>query len=133
MHTSRLEVRFHELDPYGHVNHALYLSYFETARIEALVSIGCGLERLQADGFHLIVVEANIRYVRPSTFGNLLTVESQIVETRLASARWHQRITRDGELIATLDTRGAFTNRAGRPERIPEHYLALLGPLLAEA
>ncbi len=133
MHTSRLEVRFHELDPYGHVNHALYLSYFETARIDALVSIGCGLERLEADGFHLIVVEAHIRYVKPSTYGNVLTVASQIVETGLASARWHQRLTREDDLIATLDTRGAFTNREGRPERIPAHYLEMLGPLLAQA
>ncbi len=36
MHSTELKVRFSELDPYGHVNHAVYLNYLEIGRIEAL-------------------------------------------------------------------------------------------------
>ena len=31
-----IEVRTSELDSFGHVNHAVYLNYFEHARFEAL-------------------------------------------------------------------------------------------------
>lgn len=130
MHTMQLPVRFHELDTYGHVNHAVYLTYFEVARIEALASIDCGLDRLQADGFHLIVIDVRLRYLRPATFGHVLTVETEVTEIRRASARWRQRIVREGELVASLELRGAFTDRDGRPHRIPQPYVDALGPLL---
>ncbi|HVM14095.1 MAG TPA: thioesterase family protein [Egibacteraceae bacterium] len=131
MHTTDLKVRFNELDTYGHVNHAIYLTYFEMARIEALASIGCGLDRLQADGFHLIVVDVHIRYVKPATLGHVLTVETKVTQLGTASARWRQVITRSGDLIASLELRGAFTNRDGRPHRIPIEYVEALDPLLA--
>lgn len=131
MHTTQVNVRFNELDTYGHVNHAIYLTYFEMARIEALATVGVGLDRLQADGYHLIVVEVRLRYARPATFGHILMVETAITQVGTASARWRQRITRDGQLIASLELRGAFTNRDGRPHRIPKEYIDALGPLLA--
>lgn len=131
MHTTDVKVRFNELDTYGHVNHAIYLTYFETARIEALASIGCGLDRLQSDGFHLVVVDVHVRYARPATLGHVLTVETEVTEMGTASSRWRQRINRDGDLIASLELRGAFTNRDGRPHRIPDEYLEALGPLVA--
>ena len=34
-HVTAIKVRFTELDPYGHVNHAQYISYFEHGRTEA--------------------------------------------------------------------------------------------------
>ena len=34
-HRSRLRVRFSELDPYAHVNHTVYLVYFEAGRLIA--------------------------------------------------------------------------------------------------
>lgn len=132
MHTMDIKVRFNELDPYGHVNHTIYLAYFETARIEALASVDCGLDRLQSDGFHLIVIDVRIRYFRPATFGHVLTVETEVTEVRTASARWRQRITRDGDPIASLELRGAFTDQDGRPHRIPDHYIDALDPLLAQ-
>lgn len=131
MHTTHLTVRFHELDAYGHVNHATYLNYFEAARIEALEAIGCGLDRLQAAGFHLIVTEVHVRYLGSATLGQVLTVETEVTDVGSASARWRQQITHDGRPIASLELRGAFTDREGRPCRIPDEYLQALAPLRA--
>lgn len=131
MHTTQVKVRFHELDPYGHVNHAIYLTYFETGRIEALGSVGYGLDQLQADGFHLIVVDVRLRYAKPAVLGDVLSVESEITEIGRATARWRQRITRDGVVVASLQLRGTFTDRQGRPQRIPDRYVDALDPLLA--
>ncbi len=35
-HRATIKVRFYELDPYGHVNHSVYIQYFEAARAEWL-------------------------------------------------------------------------------------------------
>ncbi len=64
-----LRVRFHELDPNGHVNHGVYLNWFETARIEAMDELGFGLEDLRSRGIHLVVTEANVRFRRPAVAG----------------------------------------------------------------
>ncbi|HYJ25139.1 MAG TPA: acyl-CoA thioesterase, partial [Acidimicrobiia bacterium] len=44
VHVSSVKVRFYELDPYDHVNHTNYFSYFETARIDYLTEMGWGLD-----------------------------------------------------------------------------------------
>ena len=39
-HRYPIKVRFYELDPYNHLNHASYVQYFEVGRVELLESIG---------------------------------------------------------------------------------------------
>lgn len=36
MHEKEIEIRWRDLDPYGHVNHAVFLTYLEEARDEWL-------------------------------------------------------------------------------------------------
>lgn len=36
MHSKEIEIRWRDLDPYGHVNHAVYLTYLEEVRDEWL-------------------------------------------------------------------------------------------------
>lgn len=125
-HTTELTVRFYELDAYGHVNHAVYLNYFETARITLLAEIGFGLDRLKAEGFHLVVVEATARFHEPASMGERLTIASEVTDVRRASSSWHQEMTRDGARIATLDLRAAVTALDGRPTRAPEELAVAL-------
>jgi acyl-CoA thioester hydrolase len=49
----RLEIRYGDLDPYGHVNNAVYLAYFEQVRLaywRALADLA-GIEKLEAPVF----------------------------------------------------------------------------------
>ena len=124
-----IDVRFNELDPYGHVNHGVYLTYFEVARIELLDSIGFGLTRLQELGFHLVVVEVNTRFRAPAVAGDRLTVVSEVADMRRASSRWHQRLLRDDEVIATNEVRAAITDLGGRPVAPPPQLTAALETL----
>jgi acyl-CoA thioester hydrolase len=123
---TELKVRFHELDPNGHVNHGVYLGYLETARIELLEALGFTPMSLADRGVHLVIVEVGIRFRRPAIAGDVLTIETGIRELRRASSWWHQRITRDGEVIAEADVRSTATDRAGRPTRPPADLLAAL-------
>ncbi len=120
VHSTQLRVRFYELDPYDHVNHTSYFAYFETARIEALDEIGWGLQRLKEMGIHLVVVEINARFEVPAGAGDVLTVETEVLETRRASSVWRQRMLRGHETIAVVTVRAAAVDRSGRPCRVPD-------------
>jgi acyl-CoA thioester hydrolase len=124
--TTELKVRFHELDPNGHVNHSVYLGYLETARIELLESLGFTPMSLAGRGVHLVIVEVEIRFRRPAVAGDVLTIETGIRELKRASSWWHQRINCDGELIAEADVRSTATDHAGRPTRPPADLMAAL-------
>ncbi len=130
MSPTRLRVRFYELDPYGHVNHGVYLNYFEVARIDVLDEIGYGLGALRELGYHLLVVESHLRFHRPALAGDELTVHTRIGELRRASATWEQHLRRGDALIAENTIRSAITDLAGRPTRPPAGLAAALRRLV---
>jgi len=74
MHQTTIHVRWGEMDPYGHVNHAAYLSYLEHARIGALEGIGWSLEKLRKNGYQVIVARADVRFRRPAAAGDTLAI-----------------------------------------------------------
>lgn len=59
----KIQVRGYELDSYGHVNNAVYVSYTEQARWEILKSAGL-LDSFLEKELLLVVTETNIRYMR---------------------------------------------------------------------
>ena len=128
-HTTSIDVRFYELDPYNHLNHTVYLAYCEVARVEALESVGLGLDSLDERDHRILVAEVTGRFLAPAVGGDRVEVTTEVVEVGRATHRWHQRIEREGEVLFTLDVRAAMTNSAGRPVRVPDFVReALEGP-----
>ena len=115
-----LDVRFYELDPYGHVNHATYLQYFEAARVAWLDTIGQGLDRLLAKEIQLLVIAVAVRFVAPAVLHDTLTIETGMIRSRRVRAQWAQRAMRGDELIACQRVNFAVANKAGKPVRIPD-------------
>jgi acyl-CoA thioester hydrolase len=131
-HQVAVKVRFYELDPYNHVNHSAYIQYFEVARIELLEEVGFGLATLQELGRHIVVTGLTTRFLRPARAGDELTVETEVGEIRRATSRWHQRILRGDEVLATQVVDAAMTDVGGRPARFLPELAAALGPHLAD-
>ena len=121
-HVTHVKVRFYELDPYNHVNHSVYFSYFEAARIEALASVGYDLTRLKLEGFHLVVTEVRAGFHKAAIYGDTLEITSRVVEIKRVSSRWEQTATTNGEVVATLEMTGATTDADGRPHRAPTGF-----------
>jgi thioesterase-3 len=119
MHRTEIHVRWSELDPYHHVNHAAYLTYLEHARISALEAIGWGMDVLDEAGFQVVVVGIEMKFRRPATAGDTLVVETRVEEIRAASSRWSQRILRAGDVVLEASIRAAATDHGGRPVRAP--------------
>ncbi len=67
---TRLEVRYSDLDPYGHVNNAIYLEYFEGIRLaywRALADLAgfTNLESGDIPGARYVIVETTVRFKAP--------------------------------------------------------------------
>jgi acyl-CoA thioester hydrolase len=122
VHTTSLKVRFYELDPYDHVNHTNYFSYFETARIEYLAEMGWGLDVLKERGWQLVVVELRARFLAAARYGQELTIHTWVEEVGRVKSLWRQTMLRDDEEVAWLEVTAAFTDLAGRPTRLPEAF-----------
>jgi acyl-CoA thioester hydrolase len=67
---TRIAIRYKDLDPYGHVNNAVYLEFFEEIRIaywRALADL-VGIEELEAGdvpGARYVIAETTVRYKAP--------------------------------------------------------------------
>lgn len=130
-HVTDLKVRFSELDPYAHVNHAAYVTYFEVARTEALVDCGRALEDVAAKGIQFVVTEIEVKFKKPAVQGDVLEIDTWINEIGRASTRWSQRIRRGDEVLVTEELRVAIANDKGRPTRPPAWLFdGLVGPIM---
>jgi acyl-CoA thioester hydrolase len=78
----RLPVQFRDIDVAGHVNHATYFQYMETARVEFLRSMG------QIDIFHprMILASAHCEYYRPIIKERRITVT--VFVGRIGNRSW---------------------------------------------
>mgnify|MGYP001822510053 FL=1 len=137
-HRTTIHVRFAELDPYAHVNHAVYVTYFEVARTEALAEVGLGLDHLARQGFQFVVTDLSVRYRRAAGAGDTLTIETGVVKVSRASSVWRQRITRpvaegEPELLVEAELKIGVTDRRGRPAKPPAWIFEALAPLVNEA
>ena len=141
VHRHPVKVRFYELDPYGHLNHSVYVQLFETGRIELLDEVGLGLHDLEEQGYRFVVSQIATRFLASAVGGDRLEVETEVLELRRASSRWGQRILRvptEGagaddsgpELLASQEVVAAVTGTNGRPTRFPEFMAERLAPFV---
>jgi acyl-CoA thioester hydrolase len=120
VHTTSVKVRFYELDPYDHVNHTNYFSYFETARIEYLSELGLGLDYLKREGFQFVVVELNARFQAAARYGQELVIHTWMEDIGRVKSTWRQVMHRESEVVASVVVISALTDLDGRPRRIPQ-------------
>jgi YbgC/YbaW family acyl-CoA thioester hydrolase len=130
-HQTAIRVRFGELDPYNHVNHAVYVQYFEAARVELLAEAGIFLGRMRSDVGSIVVSEIQTRFLASAEELDNLIVETEVVEMRRVTSLWRQRILRGDQVIATQDVRAAMVDPSGKPIRFPEEMVASLRPYMA--
>jgi acyl-CoA thioester hydrolase len=125
IHETKLRVRYAEIDAQGHVNNAVYLSYFEVGRVEWLRTAGLSYRELEERGYGIVVVKVLAHYRRAAFFDDELTLRTELADLSRASMRFEYEVSRDGELLVTGHTRHACVDLAtGKPIRVPEEVLA---------
>ncbi len=107
----------------GFAYHGNYLAWLEMARVELLDALGVPYRELEAAGYFLPVVEANVRYRKPARFDDRLIVRAQIKEPARLRIRLDYSIHRGEEVISTAFTQHAFIDREDTLIRPPERFL----------
>lgn len=126
--TCTLSVRHYECDPLGHVNHAMYVHYFEVGRLAAMADAGLPFSAVLKQGYTVIAVDIYVQYKAPAFSDDVLAIESYITDFHGAMMTWRQAIRRqaDSTVLALAEVQGAFTRADGRPTRIPPAMRTLL-------
>ncbi|MCZ6462111.1 MAG: thioesterase family protein [Actinobacteria bacterium] len=127
-HRLDIDVRFYELDPYNHVNHAVYIQYFETARIAVLADAGYTLQGMMEDGVLILVTQIDTKFIKPAAGGDHLVVETEVLGYTRVMTKWRQRLLRGDEVLVDQKLSAAVTNLEGRPLRFPRAMIEALRP-----
>jgi acyl-CoA thioester hydrolase len=118
--STEVKVRFAETDAQGIAHHAVYLVWFEVARIEYLARFRGGYRELQSEGIEALTLDANVSFLTPARFDDRLVIRARCGDIRGARFRFDYRVERDGELIAEGATGHACADaRTLRPTRVP--------------
>ena len=98
----RLEVRFRDCDPMGHVNNAVYLTYLEQARFAHWRAVwGFNFEGLPENAPGVILARAEIDYRRPARYGDMLEVQISLERIGTTSFAYSYRIVdQNDEIVA---------------------------------
>lgn len=101
--SSDIEIRFRDLDSLGHVNNAVYLTYFEITRFHYWKAL-FGDDAFNQFGF--VVVRAECNYRSPAHMGETLSVRARVSELKQSSFIFGYEVveTSTGRLVADGST-----------------------------
>ena len=117
--STHIEVRFRDLDALGHVNNAVYLTYFEIARLHYWKKL-FGSEAFTRHGF--VVVRAECNYRSPAHAGEVLQVFAKVSELKRSSFIFEYEIieAQTGRIVADGSTvQACFDLEVKRAKPIP--------------
>ena len=127
---TEVTVRFAETDAQGVAHNAVYLVWFEVARIAYLARYANGYRSIREQGYEALTIESHVRYLKPVRFDDTLAIHARCGDIRGARFRYEYAVTCDGALVADGWTRHAVVDATTlRPARFP----AWLAEAVAEA
>ncbi len=124
--TVEYRVAYADTDKMGVVYNGNYLTLFERARNELMRACGYTYKDCEADGFMLPVVHAEVDYIRPALYDDLLELTTWVQLQKGVRLELACEIRRKGEsaLLAKGFTRHAFVSIPGfRPCPPPQRFL----------
>ncbi len=124
-----ITVRSPEIDSFGHVNHAVFLHYFEHARFEALEAAGFAWPLLQENDWQIYVVRIEVDYLAQARRGETLRVRTWAESFRRTTMILAQDMLRgDGAeeptVIARARVHAVWIGPDRKPMRVPEFVRA---------
>jgi acyl-CoA thioester hydrolase len=81
-YTTRIRVRYSEIDKMDVAHNAAYLHWFEIGRTELLRQLGYPYRRLEEAGYMLPVAEAVCRYMVPARYDDELEITTEVRELK---------------------------------------------------
>ena len=121
-HRTRVDVRFRDIDAFGHVNNAVVSSYVELARIRYLVDV---LQVEPIGVMPLILAHISIDFRSPILFSDIVEVGSRVdwlgttsigMSHELTAAAGGRELARSSSVLVTYDY------QQSRPMPVPDDW-----------
>ena len=98
--TTDIQVRFRDIDAYGHVNNAVYVTYLEQARVEYLRSVlGVAIGDLD-----IVLASLSVDYREPLTDAESVEVAIDVPELGHSSVPMEYEIRTDDGVVAVAES-----------------------------
>jgi acyl-CoA thioester hydrolase len=126
-HKYVVTVRFHEVDMLGVCNNAVYINFFETARLEYIKAAGLMPEKgIFSDGKIFFMVRNEINYRSHAYYDDVLDVYSKISYIKNSSFGYDHLIVKQktGEII--VDGKGVVVfvdPKTRKSTTLPENFI----------
>lgn len=126
---SSIPIRFSDIDVMGHVNNAVYLTYFEQARI-AFFSELIG-EKWDWNKLGILLAKNEVEYLQPVLLNDQLTAETKIekIGTKSIVIAYELFVERDGKRLLTTTGKSVlvcFDYLKSETIPVPEEWKAAL-------
>ncbi len=127
LHTTRMPIRWGDMDAYGHVNNTVYFRYAEQARIEWLEGCGYGVGPEHEDA--PVIINASCTFLVPLTYPGTVEVRTFVGHIGRSSFTSHFEMRVEGD--DTLYAEGAskivwMMPATGKSVPLPETLRRLL-------
>jgi len=121
-------IRFADMDRQGHVNNAVYPTYFETGRVPHIYHPEHGL---QVDGCTTVLARIEIDFLKELRWPGTVEIGTAIAEIGKSSYVFAQAIFNEGACAARARSTMVLIDRASRKARpLPEDLVARLKRIL---
>ncbi len=121
----RVRIYYEDVDIGGIVYHTKYINFCERARSEIFFSKG----RLPVyDGYHFVVKNLQADYLKPAFFGDVVEVETRLLELKRSFVTLLQQNFREGELLFSMEIT-LVCLQGERVAKIPPYFLEVFGDL----
>ena len=127
-HRTTLQVRFRDIDGFGHVNNAVFFSYVELARIRYLLDVLQPETRFER--MPLILARVELDYRSPIMFGDVVVVGTRVDRIGRSSIGMSHRMTAGGDERLVGDVQSVLVTYDydnARPMPVPDDWRRHMG------
>ena len=126
-HKYTVTVRFHEVDMLGVCNNAVYINFFETARLEYIKAAGLMSEKgIFSDGKIFFMVRNEINYRDHAYYDDVLDVYSRISYIKKSSFGYDHLVVKQGTDKIIVDGKGVVVfidPQTRKSTSLPEEFI----------
>ena len=123
-HYTIIEVRYSETDSMSYTHHSNYLKFYEIGRLSWFKNIGLSYRKFEETGIIMPVVDAKIKYRKPSFFEDELKIQTTLISKPNKFIEFEYVVYKNNEVINEGYTKLVFFDRnSKKPIRCPKNLL----------
>ena len=121
--STSVEVRFGDLDAFGHVNHAKYFTFMEQGRFKYFDAVNLWSRTRTFHELGFIIAEAHCSYKKPVLISEVVEVAVRVSRLGNKSFEMEYKLSvKDEEVARGRTTQVAFDYEAGKSISVPEEW-----------